>query len=151
MFTYSTTAVVPSVPFDAIFKDFEDLLFKDVFNRSAGWNSCYNAKIDYPVDIKHNDDVLEIDIAAGGIDKEQIKIDLDGEILTVSYDAQKEETSGWKYISKKIKNGSFKFAWNLSDVLDVEQLKARVENGIVKITIPMKAESNIKKRSVNIE
>ena len=158
MFNYHTTTVYGPKgsgigPIGTEFRDFGDMLFRDLFSSSKDWSTCYNAKIEYPVDIRHNNEILEIDIAATGIEKELIKIDIEGELLIVSYTKPDptEADNDWSYISRKIKNGSFKFVWNLSDDLNSEKLKASFENGIVKISIPMKEEKVIKKRSVNIE
>ena len=51
--------------------DFEDALFRDLFQTDSFFDSIFRApKYNYPLDIKVNDNELEIDIAAVNINKE---------------------------------------------------------------------------------
>lgn len=52
-----------------------------------GWN-----KYSVPVNIREAADVYHLDVVAPGLSKEDFKVNLDNNILTVSFDQKEEET-----------------------------------------------------------
>lgn len=130
------------------FSIFDELFFRDIAHNSK-FSSCLTAE--YPIDIRSTEKEINIDIAAIKIKKEDVKIDLDGDKLIVSYTKPTDEKTDQVFHVRKIKTGSFNFAWKLSPTLDADKLVAKFEGGLLTITIPVKEESIPKKRTVNIE
>ena len=62
-----------------------DLLFKNFFDTDSFFNTLEEAKLKYPVDIYEIDDKLILEIAAVGLKKEDVEIEIkDKDILHVS-------------------------------------------------------------------
>lgn len=124
-----------------------DILFKDFFNNSIdGFSPLSERKIDYPVDIKRSDDKIIIDIAAVGIDRDDIQIEVEDDfVLRVSYEKkEQEEDETFSYIQNTIARRSFNFAWKISRNYDLSKINAKMRRGILSLEIP-KSEEKIKK------
>ena len=124
-------------------------LFDDFFNRELfNWgNDNFSAsRTTLPsINIKELEDAFEVEVAAPGMQKEDFNITLDGNSLTISSvkEDQQEENSG-QYTRKEFSYQSFQRSFQLSkDVVDDENIEARYENGILRLTIPKKESARI--------
>ena len=71
-----------------------DLLFKNFFEQASDFESTVDRKINYPVDIIHTEDALLFEIAAVGLEKNDIDLQVeDGNCLKVSYTKPKIESN----------------------------------------------------------
>ncbi len=120
--------------FDSIFNDG---MFPSYYkSASAG---CSN------VNIIDNEKDITLQLTAPGFTKEDIKIDLNNDILTVSGKVEENETENKKnYIRREFCSREFSRSFSMPDYLDQEQVSATQENGIISIVIPKK-EQAIKK------
>src|SRR5690606_18578684 len=94
------------------------------------------------VNIKESESAYILELLAPGIAKDEIKIDVEGKKLVVSY--QKEETTNEtteNYIRSEFKFDSFKRSFTLNDKTDLSSITATYENGILAINIPKKEEA----------
>lgn len=128
---------------------FDDLFFKDFFGDSFFSPLPSLKKIDYPVDIYENDKGLIIDIAAIGLDKKDIKIDIKDNVLSVSHTKEKKENTE-NYAYSGITKKSFNLAWRINDKFDITNTKADLDKGLLKITIPIAPEKKPKQIDVKI-
>jgi len=127
-----------------------NVLFKDLFETESFFSTLPSLKkIDYPVDIVENKDGIEIDVAAIGLDKEDIKIDIKDRILQISYNKQTETDKDVIYrgITKK----SFKHAWKISDAFNISDINAKLEKGMLRIKIPKAPEKTPEEISIKIQ
>ena len=86
---------------------------------------------------------LLVFIEAPGFKKEDIKIEATGNVIEISGKISDE------HLSEIFSN---EFSYNLKDSeLDVEKVKAKLEDGILKVIIPKKTEKKIKKKMIAIE
>lgn len=130
-------------------------LFNDVFFRDFFGDDLFNPlptlkKIDYPVDIYETKDGLVIDVAAIGLDKSDIKIDIKDDVLSVSHIVNKEiekKKCAYRGITRK----SFYHAWRINDKFDLSKTNAELEKGLLKITIPLAPERKPKEIEVKIK
>jgi len=129
---------------------FNDIFFKDFFGDDFFSPLPSLKKIDYPVDIYENDTGLVIDVAAVGLDKEDIKVNIKDDNLMISYQRE-EKTENIKYAYKGITNKSFNLAWRISDDFDLAETKAVIQKGLLKITIPFAKDRKPKEIEINIE
>jgi len=90
-----------------------DLLFKNFFDRASAFQSNLEAKIHHPVDIILKEDGLVFEIAAVGLKKEDVDLQVeDGNCLKVSYskpniEANDSDIDAGEYIHKGIAKRSF--------------------------------------------
>ncbi len=88
---------------------------------------------------------IELDIP--GYDKNDIKIECDNNILTISAEKTNEtneEDENKKYLRRERFYGKVTRTFNFSDI-DEESIKAEFVNGILKITVPKKEKVETKK------
>ena len=94
------------------------------------------------VNIKDNEKNFELELSVPGRNKEDFKIDLDNELLTVSYEVKKEETEEKSnYTRREITFNSFKRSFTLPDSIDAEHIEAKYENGILRFALPKREEA----------
>ncbi len=120
---------------------FDDLFTKDLWNMGLTNSSDTNTTIP-AVNIRENPENFEVEMAAPGMSKTDFKVELDGTTLTISSEKKStEEQHEVKYARKEFSYQSFTRTFQLSkDVVDVEKIQARYENGVLYLLIPKKEE-----------
>ena len=132
-----------------------DLLFKNFFEQASDFETTVDRKINHPVDIIHTEDALLFEIAAVGLSKKDIELQVeDGNCLKVSYtkpkiEANKSDIDAGEYIHRGIAKRSFDLGWKISPKFDLTKIKASMENGLLKIELPVTPES--KPKSITIK
>ena len=121
-----------------------DLLFKNFFDNNAQFNSYVDSKPNYPVDIATVDNGLVIEIAAVGLDKKDINIEIDDCTLKVIYNKGEQEPEGYKYIHKGIAKRAFNLGWKISPKYNLNGIKATMKNGLLSVWIPISEEAKPK-------
>jgi HSP20 family protein len=125
-------------------------LFNDFLNRDwFDWNnqnySLTNTTIP-AVNIKETENEFEVDMAAPGMKKEDFKIELNNNVLTISSEKQLEnETREGKNVTRReFSYQSFSRSFTLPAIVETEQITAKYENGLLRLTIPKKEEARPK-------
>ena len=127
-----------------------DLLFKNFFDRASAFESNLETKINHPVDIILKEEAMVFEIAAVGLEKKDIELQVeDGNCLKVSYtkpniESNNSDLDAGEYIHKGIAKRSFNLGWKISPKFDLTKIKASMENGLLKIEIPVTPESRPK-------
>lgn len=105
-----------------------------------------------PVNIAENENNFELVLMVPGRKKEDFKIALDKDILTVSYE-QKEEKADEK--TRIVKNEftlrSFSRSFTLNEEIDRDSIAASYENGLLKLALPKKEEVKISPKEISIQ
>jgi HSP20 family protein len=129
-----------------------DMLFKDIFNRDSFFSPVLNTKTSYPVDIYEDDNHVNIEVAAAGLNKEDIQIEEQDGLLSISYDKKHEQDENQiNYIQRGIAKRSFCLSWKFSDKFDLKKIDAVMDKGILKLQIPKKEEKAIIKNTIKIK
>ena len=68
-----------------------DILVKNFFNAEEQFQTPTNRILNHPVDIYEDKTGLYFDIACTGLTKKQVKVDIEGDILRVSYTKKDKE------------------------------------------------------------
>lgn len=121
---------------------FDDFLTRD-FAQLAMQNSSTNTTIP-AVNIKETSENFEVEMASPGMKKEDFKIQLENNQLTISSEreTEQEENEDNRYTKKEFSYQSFQRTFQLPrDVVDVEKIEARYENGMLRLVIPKKEEA----------
>lgn len=88
-------------------------------------------------------------ISLPGLSREEVQVNLDGNMLRVSGTRKNPVTADDKErISGEISFGDFSRSFRLADNLDGEAIHATMEHGMLRITIPFKAQAMPKQISV---
>ncbi len=82
-----------------------------------------------------------IELSAPGFSKEDFKINLDKNLLTISAEHKTEVSKDEKeYTRREFSYGSFKRSFRVKeDSIDAETIRATYENGILNVSLPKKA------------
>ena len=132
-----------------VFDDFfnRDLFHRDFFNWDHSNFSPTNTTIP-AVNIKETNENFEVEMAAPGMNKEDFKVELEGNTLTIFSERQqesKEEGKEEKYSRREFSYQAFQRSFVLpKEVVDEENIQARYENGVLKLSIPKREEAKKK-------
>lgn len=94
------------------------------------------------VNIKETKDDYMVSLAVPGMKKDDFKVDLEGNILTIS--CEKEETKEEKemmYNRKEYNYSAFNRSFTLPDEVKKDAIDARYEDGVLKLMLPKKEEA----------
>jgi HSP20 family protein len=105
------------------------------------------------VNIIEEKDQFRLEIAAPGLEKEDFKLDLHNDVLTISAEKKQEnEEKNKKYLRREFSYCSFKRSFSLPEYVDSDKIEAKHKNGILTITIPKKEEAKEKEpKTIKIE
>lgn len=94
----------------------------------------------FRTDIKENEGGYELLAELPGFKKEDIKVSINGDWLTVEAERKEENTDeGSGYLRKERRYGSFKRSFGIEDI-DCEKISAEYADGILKLELPKKQE-----------
>ena len=106
-------------------------------------------------DVKETDTGYEVDIDLPGFKKDEINAQLDNGYLTISaakgLDKDEKDKKG-KYIRKERYAGAMQRSFYVGENLTDEDIKAKYENGILKLSVPKKPAKAVEaKKTIAIE
>ena len=134
-------------PFDAIFDQLMNKSFPH-FQEEVGVSFNKGA---YPkVNVYEYDDNISIVAEIPGLDKKNVTVQVEEDILTISGDKHGLEDNGGKCITRELKQSSFKRSFNLGEHLDGEDVTAKFKDGMLSISIPKVTPEKPKKKFVKI-
>jgi HSP20 family protein len=125
---------------------FDDFFNRDLFNWGNSNFSDTNTSIP-AVNIKETAENYEVEVAAPGMTKNDFKVELDGNMHTISSERndQKEDRDGDRYFRREFSYQSFQRTFNLQkEVVDIDKIEAKYENGLLHLLIPKKEEAKQK-------
>jgi len=135
----STTALtrrrerLPSM-FDNFFKPWNEL---------TDMNGWFGSVLTMPaVNIVENKDDFKISLAVPGMKKEDLNIDVDGNIITIS--SEKEESKESKddnYTRREYNYSSFSRSFTLPEAVNKEKIDAAYQDGVLNLRLPKKDEA----------
>lgn len=109
-----------------------------------------------PVNILENNDHFSVEVAAPGLTKQDFKLHIEDNLLTISFEKaednkeQKTENST-KVHRREFGTKSFKRTFTLDDKIDITSISAKYDNGILFITLPKKEEVKQTPTSIEIQ
>jgi len=120
--------------------------FSDLFNDLFENMAFDSRRSSIPaVNVLENDDQFMLELAAPGLSKDDFKIEIDKDLLTIR--AEKEEDTQSKkgrYNRRDFNFMSFTRSFNLPEVIDTDHISAEYENGVMRIAMPKRAEARPK-------
>ncbi len=125
---------MPSLVDDFFGRDFMDNFFSE------------RTGINVPaVNLAENNDEYRIEVAAPGLEKNDFKIDLENDVLTISSEKEvKDEQKDEKFMRCEFNYSKFSRSFTLPESANVEKIKANHKDGILYVRIPKKEETKQK-------
>ena len=134
-------------PFDKVFDTMMEQAFPS-FKEDVGVSFNQGA---YPkVNVYEYDDKIGIVAEIPGLDKKNVTVDVEDQVLTISGDKHGFKDDGGKCITRELKQSSFKRSFNLGDHLDGDNVGATFKDGMLSISVPKKEPEKPKVTSVKI-
>jgi HSP20 family protein len=101
-------------------------------------------RVNPATNIKENEDAFELEIQVPGYTKDEVHVELEDKILSISAEIENEnEEISWK---REFVKSSFSRSFKLPDNANGEKIKAEQKDGILHIMIPkVKEEPKLKK------
>lgn len=128
------------------FSNLIDRFFNESLSRQGGSAYSFVPK----VDVIESDKAFELHVAVPGMSKEDFKIDLNDNFLTISGErkhTREKETNNFRSIETQY--GSFSRSFSLPENVDAAKITAQYNNGILELVIP-KDEKKIVKASIKV-
>jgi HSP20 family protein len=111
-----------------------------------------NFKHFVPANVKEVENGYLLELVAPGLNKEDFKIDLDQNILTVSAEVKKEaEQEKVKSIRNEYQFQSFKRSFTVDKTIDTESISAQYVNGVLALNLPKKAEVKPQTKQISVQ
>ena len=129
--------LMPSIFGENLFDDWMDFSFPDIDKDLYG----KNAKNEMKTDVRETEDGYELDIDLPGFKKDEVTAQLDNGYLTIQaskgLDKEQKDKKG-KYIRKERYAGSMSRSFYVGDAITEEDVHAKYEDGILKLSVPKK-------------
>lgn len=132
-------------PFDAFIADF----FNNANLQKGLIPKEYLAKGKYPkCNVWEDESSLFIEAGVPGLAKDQIRIQIEDEVLSISHQKSKNDK---RYLIKELKESSWRRSFFLGEDLDLELVEAEVSKGLLSIRIQKKKKETNRKHIKTIE
>ena len=103
------------------------------------------------VNIAENENEFHIELAAPGLKKEDFKINLDKNVLSVSADKKVEVVEGTKFSKREYNYTSFTRSFTLPETVDHSKIDAEYIDGVLKLTVAKREEAKFQSREIAIK
>lgn len=110
----------------------------DFFNASSSGVTNIPA-----VNVVEHQDGFRIEVAAPGLKKEDFKLNLNCNNLTISA-SQETQKGSEKYTRREFSYSSFQRTFTLPTSIDAERIQATYTDGLLKIDVPKREEAKVK-------
>jgi HSP20 family protein len=118
---------------------------------SEDFNTAFRNEQRPAVNIIEKDNQYDIVLMAPGLSKTDFKISLDDNMLTISYEKSEEKTEeSPKFVRREFDMKSFKRTFTVNDTLDVDQISASYENGLLTVSLPKAENKESKVKTIEI-
>ena len=102
------------------------------------------------VNIVENEKNFTIALAVPGMKKEDFKIDVDGDMITIS--AEKEEKmEDEKYNRREYNYTSFSRSFTMPDDVMKDKIEARYEDGVLRLMLPKKEGAKVAAKTIAVK
>lgn len=149
----------PELYFDSIHNELNNFLrdtfFGHVFSdpltmkRTTSWRPA--------IEIKQTDSKYKVKVQLPGVQKDDIKVDLDNDFMTITAEIneekeEKEEAEqNEKYHTCEFRYGKYQRTISFDSPIKVNESSAQYKNGVLTITIPKKHIEEVKSKQLEIQ
>ena len=107
-----------------------------------------------PVNLHDTGKTYEMEVIAPGLKKEDFNINLNKDLLTISYEHKEESSGGSKekeWLRKEFRHQAFSRSFSLDDTIDAEKIEARYNDGVLYLSLPKKEAAQIVSKNIQIK
>jgi len=135
-------------PMELAQREFDSMLNRFLGGREMATGGGYLAS--FPVDVREDNDHIYVDAELPGFNKEDVDITLENQTLTITAEKKKErkEGDGRGYLLHERIAERCQRSFSLPDSVDENSVQAKLDNGILTITLNKREE--VKPRKVQV-
>ena len=132
------------------FNDMDDL-FKGLFVRPMRLDFNGAPQVQMKVDVTRTDDTYTVKAEMPGVGKDDIQVSVDGNVVSISGEVkrEKEEKKGEEVIRSERYYGKVARSFTLPQEVDQAKVSAKYADGVLDLTLPVKAKSAGRKITIN--
>ncbi len=137
------TLIKSNFPWNTDLSDFFDNDWLKTKFANGNWSPAVN--------IIDNEGNYEIEVAAPGIKKDEFKVNVEKGLLTISGETKNEHEEKKKnYTRKEFSSKSFSRSFTLPENVNEEDVNAKYDNGVLKLTLKKNLKEVPKKKEISI-
>ena len=118
------------------------------FSPPAAWPGN-GAPGDIKIDVTENDKDYSVRAEMAGVKKEDIRVSVDGNFVSISAEVKKEseqkEDKTGRMLARELYYGSTSRGFSLPTEVDARAVTAKLEDGVLKLTLPKAGPARTKK------
>ena len=99
-------------------------------------------------DVIETDDAFNVELMLAGFNKEDIKMEVEDGVLSIEAERKKSEENKYNRVESYF--GKYVKTYTLPEYIDVDNINAKYEDGVLKVTIP-KTEEKVNTKLIEIE
>ncbi len=135
----------------ATLQDRINRVFRDSYSGQPGDDSLTTSSFAPAVDVYEDEHSVTLKIEVPGIDEKDIDVQLENNTLSVHGERKiekEEKEENYRRVERQY--GSFTRTFNLPPTVDSEKVSANYDKGVLKISLPKKAEAKPKQIKVSV-
>ena len=138
--------IIRSDPFSTSLND----LFEGFFLRPVKFENG-GQQLQLKIDVTQNDKSYSVKADMPGVRKEDIHVEVDGNMVSISGEVkkEKEEKKDERLVRSERYYGRVERSFTLEHDIDEAAVDAKYSDGVLNLTLPKKAKSSTKKIAVN--
>lgn len=139
-----------------VFKSFGEIqremnrFFDPALSERSNKPDFENSYIVPRVDVFEKENTIYFEMDLPGIDKNDVKLNIEDNIMTLKGERKDRKEETGKYHICERKNGLFERSFVLPENVNIEEVKARFENGVLKVELP-RLETRKRTSNINIQ
>lgn len=136
-----------------------DILFHNLFKPTSSYFPITQTNQPHPLNIFYDEDGLHFEVACTGLTKDDVKVEIEEDLLKISYTKPTKEGEAGKEnqaeplhpgtIYRGLSKKSFNLGYKISAKYDLSLALAKLENGLLEIAIPVAEKA--KPKSIKIK
>jgi HSP20 family protein len=99
-------------------------------------------------DVSENEEAFEVTVSLPGVQREAVDISIEGEELTIVGKRNALPSADWRPIRRELPQDDFRLQMQLNVQVQSDRINARIENGLLQLTLP-KADA-LKPRKIEV-
>lgn len=117
-------------------------VFQNGFSRMFG-EEAWGDGLTVPVNINESDSAYELHVMAPGLKKEDFRINVDRNVLHISYEHKEaevnaEDKTAPRWLRKEYKLATFRRSFTLNEKIDISGINAKYNDGVLVVSLPKK-------------
>ncbi|NEX13784.1 MAG: heat-shock protein Hsp20 [Prosthecochloris sp.] len=127
-------------------------MFENVFNDTVSPFVTSMVAPSFKVDVSEDEKAIYIDADMPGMNKEDVKISMDEDVLTISAERTHEEEEKKKdYHRVERSYGSMSRSFSLGENVDLDNVDATYENGELRVVVMKKEPTEKKAKEITVK